>query len=83
MIRTFSVEISSTKHIRQVILSDENPDGVLLEGSIGNLREVTLVENSVLEVRGTSGVMRIDLGRDELFVALTGSNGHQDKYEVE
>lgn len=67
---TFSVEISSKRHVRQVILSDQNPDGVLLEGSIGRLREITLVEDSVLEVRGTSGVMRIDMGRAELSGAL-------------
>jgi hypothetical protein len=79
IVRTFSVEISSKKHVRQIILSDQYPDGVLLEGSIGRLREITLIENSVLEVRGTSGVMRIDLERNELSKALTKTNNRRTK----
>jgi hypothetical protein len=62
---TFSVEIISRNDVRQVILSDP-PDSVLFEGTIGELEEIALVEDASLEIKGTKGVIRIDLTRTEL-----------------
>ena len=67
---TFSVEICSKRYVKQVTLSNHAPDRVLFEGTIGDLEEVVLVEDSALEVKGTKGVVRIDLTREELAQAL-------------
>jgi len=39
---------------------------VAIEGTIGTLEHAGFVENSVLEVAGARGVLRIDLSREDL-----------------
>ncbi len=64
--RTFSVEIASKSDVRQMVISNHAGDSVLFEGSLGDLEDICLVEDVSLEVRGTKGVLRIDLAKDEL-----------------
>ena len=45
-------------------------DGVLLEGNLGELESLVLLENSLLEFRGTNGVIRLDVLRSELLKIL-------------
>ena len=66
MEHTFSIEIKSKKHVRHMSVSNESHDRVLFEGSLGELKELSMVEGAVLEVKGENGVLRIDLGEDEL-----------------
>ncbi len=66
MDRTFSVEIGSKSDVRQMVISNHAGDSVLFEGSLGNLEEIALVEDVSLEVRGTKGILRIDVSKDEL-----------------
>jgi hypothetical protein len=44
---------------------------VLFEGSLGKLKELYMVEGAVLEVKGTNGVLRIDLNEDDLRKVLS------------
>jgi hypothetical protein len=37
-----------------------------IEGYLGELTDVELVENMMLEVKGTKGVLRIDITKEEL-----------------
>lgn len=64
--RTFSVEIASKSDVRQMVISNHVGDSVLFEGTLGDLEDICLVEDVSLEVRGTKGVLRIDLAKDEL-----------------
>ena len=66
MEHSFSIELKSKKHVRHISVSNESRDRVLFEGSLGELQELSMVEGAVLEVKGTSGVLRIDLSEDEL-----------------
>jgi hypothetical protein len=61
----FSVEIKSKSHVKNITISDEAHDRVLFEGDLGDLEEVAFIGGSMLEVRGTNGVLRIELGEDE------------------
>jgi hypothetical protein len=80
---TFSVEISSKMHVKQISLSNHGPERVLVEGNIGELEEIALTEDCALEVTGTKGVLRIDMTMNELAKVLkseavdnqTGSSG--------
>ena len=45
-------------------------DGVLLEGNLGELVSLVLLENSLLEFRGTNGVIRLDVLKTELLKIL-------------
>lgn len=39
---------------------------VLVEGFLGVLQQITLVEGLMLEVKGSNGVLRMDMTEDEL-----------------
>ena len=67
--RTFSIELTSRGSLRSFMIG-EDPKGVLIEGSIGTLQELNLLEELILEVIGTYGTLRLDMGRGELEAAF-------------
>lgn len=66
MDRGFTAEISSKKYVKNISISNEAHDRVLFEGVIGELEELYMVEDKVLEIKGTEGTLRIDISREEL-----------------
>lgn len=66
MLHAFSIEMKSKAHVRHISMSDESHDRVLFEGYLGTLKELSLIEGKVLEIRGENGVLRIDLLEEEL-----------------
>jgi hypothetical protein len=62
----FSIEMRSKEFLRHISMSDKAQDPVLIEGFLGELEEIGIVESSMLEVRGANGVLRIDLKEEEL-----------------
>ena len=67
--RYFSLVLDSKDHLHKINVQ-EGTDGVLLEGNLGDLVRVTLLENSLLEITCTSGVIRFDIQRSELLQAI-------------
>ena len=61
----FSVEMKSKRHVKNISISDEAHDRVLFEGDLGELEEVVFIGGSMLEVRGSNGVLRVELGEEE------------------
>jgi hypothetical protein len=61
----FSVEMKSKAHVRSISISNETPDRVLFEGDLGELEGVAFIGGSMLEVRGSNGILRIELGQRE------------------
>jgi hypothetical protein len=72
MLHAFSIEMKSKTHVRHISMSDESHDRVLFEGYLGALKELSLIEGTVLEVKGENGVLRIDLTEEELRKMLSG-----------
>ncbi len=70
MEHAFSIEMKSRKHVRHMSISSESFSAccarVLFEGTLGELEELSMIEGAVLEVKGTKGVLRIDLDEDKL-----------------
>ncbi|HHL41408.1 MAG TPA: hypothetical protein ENJ36_01970 [Candidatus Bathyarchaeota archaeon] len=66
---SFSVQMTNTKSISGLMV-DRKKDGVFLEGELGLIEEIELIEERVLMVKGMNGTIRIDLSRDELLQAL-------------
>ncbi len=65
--RSFSIELTSKNQVKNISLADENNQkSTLIEGTIGSFVEAFFVDDIVLEVRGTKGVLRIDLQEKEL-----------------
>ena len=64
--RFFSVELKSKRNLKNVTLTNGSRDSVLVEGTIGELVQATFAEDVILEVVGKNGILRIDLGEDEI-----------------
>jgi len=69
LMHSFSVQMTNTKSISGLMV-DRKKDGVFLEGELGLIEEIELIEERVLMVKGMNGTIRIDLSRDELLQAL-------------
>jgi hypothetical protein len=74
MEHSFSVEMKSKTYVRNISISDEDYNRVLFEGFLGELERLSLIEGRMLEVRGSKGILRIDLSEDELRNMKTSSS---------
>ena len=64
------MEMASKEHVRSLIVSDESQCKVLFEGNLGELQALEMVEEIVLQMKGTNGTLRIDLEEDEFRTML-------------
>ena len=71
--RGFSVEMLSKKHVKTISMSEETHDKVLFEGNLGELDELGMVEEIILEIKGANGILRVDLTEEELRKMLSAS----------
>ena len=62
----FTLELASRKHIKQVSMPSGPGDRLLIQGYLGEMKEITHTEGVLLEIRGSYGVLSIDLLEDEL-----------------
>ena len=69
------MEMASKEHVRSLIVSDESQCKVLFEGNLGELQALEMVEEIVLQVKGTKGTLRIDLEEDEFRKMLKEGDG--------
>ena len=67
--RAFSIEITSREHLSNIGISTGR-NGVIVEGDIGDLKKVSLIESLLLEIIGTHGTLRFDIKESELEQAL-------------
>lgn len=66
----FSIEMRAREHLKKITVSSSTHEGILIEGYLGELEELGLVEDVILEVKGAYGTLRIDLSRQELLEML-------------
>jgi len=66
----FSIEMRSKEHLRKVALTDGGL-GVLIEGFLGELEDISIVEGVILEIKGSNGTLRIDLEECDVRKALS------------
>ena len=64
--RGFSVEMESKRHVKTISVSDESHDRVLFEGNLGELQELGMVEDIIIEIKGANGTLRVEVCEDEL-----------------
>lgn len=70
MEHAFSVELKSKEYVKNMSISDEAHGLVLIEGNLGELLELSIVEGDVLEFTGVNGVLRIDVSVEQLHQVL-------------
>ena len=63
---SFSVELRSREYLKNISLSNSGEHKVLIEGFLGELEEIGLVEGVMVEIKGADGVLRIELKEEEL-----------------
>jgi hypothetical protein len=73
--RGFSIELNSKEHVKRFTFLNESENRVLVEGFLGELQQITLVEELMLEINCSKGVLRIDVTEDELRQALSVNFG--------
>ena len=64
--RVFSIELSSRKYLKNIILSNGSDERVTLEGTLGELVEARFEEGVLLQVVGSEGILRVDLCEGEI-----------------
>lgn len=63
--RYFSIQMNSKSHLDKVMINDDQ-NGILVEGDLGDLMEVMLLEEKLLEVQFTNGILRVEMRQCEL-----------------
>jgi hypothetical protein len=66
----FSIELESIKCVKCVLILNESNDCVLIEGYLGGLEEMGLIDGVMLEIKGTYGTYRMDLNEEEMIKLL-------------
>ena len=62
----FSIELTSKNFVKHLAFPGDSDDKVLIEGFLGELKEISITEGIILEIQGTNGILRIDLSEEEL-----------------
>ena len=62
----FSIELKYLDCLKRVAIPNRAGENVLIEGLLGELETVGIVEDVMLEIKGTNGIMRMDLREEEL-----------------
>jgi hypothetical protein len=75
----FSIELKSKEYLKRVAIPTEAGDTVLIEGFLGELEEVDLVEGVMLEIEGANGILRMDLKEEELNTLLKKRKGERGR----
>lgn len=65
--------------MKSISILNKSNDCVLIEGYLGELEEVGLIEGIMLEIRGTNGTFRMDLNEQELQKLLKKKEKNQEK----
>jgi hypothetical protein len=79
MKHAFSIEMTSREHLQQISLSDKVNMGVLVEGYLGDLKTVELIDGVLLEIQGHYGILRLDITSEEL-QKLLKKNYHKNHW---
>ena len=64
--RTFSVELNSKANLKNVSITSNQAETVLIEGCIGELKEASFDDDVILQVVGSKGTLRLDLAPKEI-----------------
>jgi hypothetical protein len=65
--RLFSVELKSKAQLKSIMVTNGgSPEGVMIEGVLGELERACFAEGIILEVVGSCGVLRVDLAEQEI-----------------
>ena len=79
--RSFSVELKSKANLKNITLNNDVQENAVIEGTIGKLEHAGFVEDTVLEVTGRKGILRIDISENE--IKRKGANAQDNSTQKE
>jgi len=79
--RSFSVELKSKANLKNITLNSDIQENAVIEGTIGKLEHAGFVEDTVLEVMGRKGILRIDITENE--IKRKGANAQDNSTQKE
>jgi len=79
--RSFSVELKSKANLKNITLNNDVQENAVIEGTIGKLEHAGFVEDTVLEVMGRKGILRIDITENE--IKRKGANAQDNSTQKE
>jgi hypothetical protein len=61
----FSVQLKSREYLTYITISEKRGEPVLIEGILGEMEALEIIEESVLQFTGTKGTLMVDLTNSE------------------
>ena len=77
--RAFSVELGPNTSMTRMLIDRERGELIVIEGTIGRLERAGFIEDAILEVKGSKGILRTDLRKDELAAPATSIRNEKRK----
>jgi hypothetical protein len=74
---SFSVEMNSQVCVRKMTFLEQESGHVFLEGFLGELKNVSMIEGLMLQIEGANGVIRVDIDRKDLESCLAAKTALQ------
>lgn len=62
---SFSVQLKSKEYLTNITVSERAGEPVLLEGVLGELEDIEVIEEAVLRFKGTKGTLMVDLSNEK------------------
>jgi hypothetical protein len=62
----FSIELVSRDCVKCLVIPTENGSKVLIEGFLGDIEELGIIEGVMLEINGSKGTLKMDLSEEEI-----------------
>ena len=66
----FSIDLHSRDQIGRILLPDGSGDRLTIDGFLGKLEKVEIIEDIMLEIRGARGIIRIEISREHIGKSL-------------
>ncbi len=67
---SFSIELRSKANLKNLTLTNDLSQNVLIDGVLGDLERVNFAEAIIVEIVGSNGVLRVDVSPQEFKMAL-------------
>ena len=67
---SFSIELKTENGVKSMICQEGTQNLVFFEGNLGKLNDISMVEDVMLEIKGTNGSLKLDITRKEIQTCL-------------
>jgi len=79
--RNFSIQLNSKINLDKIIVNNDH-QGILIEGDLGDLTELTLLEDKLLEIQFSNGILRLEINKPELLRVTNNDRVFQNNQKV-